>query len=57
VAPELDVPAHALPEKFARREPPKLPEIAEPEIVRHYNRLSKRTSISTTASIRSGRAR
>jgi len=42
VAPELDVPAHALPEKFARREPPKLPEIAEPEIVRHYNRLSKR---------------
>ncbi len=42
VAPELDVPAHALPSKFARAEPPKLPEIAEPEIVRHYNRLSKR---------------
>jgi len=42
VAPELDVPAHALPDKFARSEPPKLPEIAEPEIVRHYNRLSKR---------------
>jgi glycine dehydrogenase subunit 2 len=42
VAPDLDVPAHALPQKFRRAEPPKLPEIAEPEIVRHYNRLSKR---------------
>src|SRR5918911_2835013 len=42
VAPELDVPRHELPERFRRREPPKLPEIAEPEIVRHYNRLSKR---------------
>jgi glycine dehydrogenase subunit 2 len=42
VGPELDVPAFKLPEKFQRREPPKLPEIAEPEIVRHYNRLSKR---------------
>ena len=42
VAPELDVPKHELPEKFRRAEPPKLPEIAEPEIVRHYNRLSKR---------------
>ena len=44
VAPELDVPEtpDALPERFRRSEPPKLPEIAEPEIVRHYNRLSKR---------------
>ena len=44
VAPELDVPAgpDALPERFRRREPPRLPEIAEPEIVRHYVRLSKR---------------
>ena len=44
VAPELDVPEtpDALPDKFRRTEPPKLPEIAEPEIVRHYNRLSKR---------------
>jgi glycine dehydrogenase subunit 2 len=41
-APQLDVPAHALPDRFRRAEPPKLPEIAEPEIVRHYNRLSKR---------------
>ena len=42
VAPELDVPKHELPSQFRRTEPPKLPEIAEPEIVRHYNRLSKR---------------
>src|SRR5262245_43154169 len=42
VAPELDVPKHELPEQFRRSEPAKLPEIAEPEIVRHYNRLSKR---------------
>src|SRR3954449_2246586 len=42
VAPELDVPRHELPERFRRTEPAKLPEIAEPEIVRHYNRLSKR---------------
>ena len=30
------------PSRFRRAEPPQLPEIAEPEIVRHYNRLSKR---------------
>ena len=36
------MPEHELPERFRRAEPPKLPEIAEPEIVRHYNRLSKR---------------
>jgi glycine dehydrogenase subunit 2 len=42
VAPELDVPPAQLPEKFRRREPPQLPEVAEPEIVRHYNRLSKK---------------
>ena len=44
VAPELDVPRRddLLPERFRRREPARLPEIAEPEIVRHYNRLSKR---------------
>ena len=44
VAPELDVPHRddLLPERFRRREPARLPEIAEPEIVRHYNRLSKR---------------
>ena len=45
VAPELDVPRatrDALPERFRRTEPPRLPEISEPEIIRHYNRLSKR---------------
>ncbi|MEA2292401.1 MAG: glycine dehydrogenase subunit 2 [Solirubrobacteraceae bacterium] len=46
VAPALDVPEVALddilPERFRRTEPPRLPEIAEPEINRHYNRLSKR---------------
>jgi glycine dehydrogenase subunit 2 len=42
VAPELDVPRDdgVLPERFRRAEPPRLPEIAEPEIVRHYTRLS-----------------
>ncbi len=43
--PELDVPAlpaEALPERFRRTEPPRLPEVSEPEIVRHYVGLSKR---------------
>jgi glycine dehydrogenase subunit 2 len=44
VAPELDVPRDdgALPDRFRRKEPPKLPEISEPEIVRHYTTLSTR---------------
>jgi glycine dehydrogenase subunit 2 len=44
VAPALDVPRRdgLLPDRLRRAEPAKLPEIAEPEIVRHYNRLSKR---------------
>src|SRR3954449_9439665 len=44
MAPELDVPRdeEALPERFRRREPPRLPEIAEPEINRHFNRISKK---------------
>jgi glycine dehydrogenase subunit 2 len=43
--PELDVPrvsAEALPERFRRAQPPRLPEVSEPEIVRHYVGLSKR---------------
>ncbi len=46
VAPALDVPERPLdellPEPLRRTQPPRLPEVAEPEIVRHYNRLSKR---------------
>ncbi|MBV8954730.1 MAG: aminomethyl-transferring glycine dehydrogenase subunit GcvPB [Solirubrobacterales bacterium] len=46
VAPALDVPERALdellPVRLRRDEPPRLPEVSEPEIVRHYNRLSKR---------------
>jgi glycine dehydrogenase subunit 2 len=44
--PELDVPDVAadelLPAHLRRTEPPRLPEVSEPEIVRHYVRLSKR---------------
>ncbi len=46
VLPEGGVPetpiADLIPQNLLRSEPPKLPEIAEPEIVRHYNRLSRR---------------
>ena len=46
VAPKLDVPERPvdelLPARLRRSQPPRLPEVAEPEIVRHYNRLSKR---------------
>ena len=31
-----------IPPNLLRAEPPRLPEVAEPEIVRHYNRLSRR---------------
>jgi glycine dehydrogenase subunit 2 len=44
--PELDVPdvplEELLPANLGRAEPPRLPEVTEPEIVRHYVRLSKR---------------
>src|ERR1700681_76177 len=44
--PELDVPEVdpelLLPARLRRAEPPRLPEVSEPEIVRHYVRLSKR---------------
>jgi glycine dehydrogenase subunit 2 len=46
VAPALDVPERPLdellPAHLRRREPARLPEISEPELVRHYHRLSKR---------------
>jgi glycine dehydrogenase subunit 2 len=44
--PDLDVPDvsvhELLPPGLRRAEPPRLPELSEPEIVRHYVRLSKR---------------
>ncbi len=44
--PPIDVPevdgAELLPERLRRAEPPRLPEVSEPEIVRHYVALSKR---------------
>jgi glycine dehydrogenase subunit 2 len=44
--PDVDVPevplAELLPAHLRRTEPPRLPEVSEPEIVRHYVRLSKR---------------
>jgi glycine dehydrogenase subunit 2 len=44
--PALEVPAVApaevLPTHLLRSEPPRLPELSEPEIVRHYVRISKR---------------
>jgi len=46
LCPELDVPRigsdELLPERFRRGEPPRLSEVSEPEIVRHYVGLSKR---------------
>src|ERR1700683_848799 len=46
VCPDLDVPAvdseQLLPERCRRVRPPRLPEVSEPEIVRHYVGISKR---------------
>src|SRR6187399_355108 len=46
VLPAAEVPEPPLeeliPADLLRTEPPRLPEIAEPEIIRHYNRLSRR---------------
>jgi glycine dehydrogenase subunit 2 len=44
VCPEMDVPAvdGLLPDRFRRAEPARLPEVSEPEIVRHYVNLSKK---------------
>ena len=46
VCSEIDVPAAdpevLLPARFRRATPPRLPEVSEPEIVRHYVSLSKR---------------
>jgi glycine dehydrogenase subunit 2 len=46
VCPPLEVPVvereEVLPERFRRAEEPRLPEVSEPEIVRHYVGISKR---------------
>jgi glycine dehydrogenase subunit 2 len=46
VCPPLDVPVveadELLPARFRREQPPRLPEVSEPEIVRHYVGISKR---------------
>ncbi len=46
VCPQLDVPEvnpdELLPARLRRAEPPRLPEVSEPEIVRHYVGISKR---------------
>ncbi len=46
VCPELDVPPadpeELLPARYRRSEPARLPEVSEPEIVRHYVSISKR---------------
>jgi glycine dehydrogenase subunit 2 len=46
VCPEIDVPEvdaeQLLPARHRRASPPRLPELSEPEIVRHYVRISKR---------------
>jgi glycine dehydrogenase subunit 2 len=45
-APPADVPERSLdeliPQRLRRREPARLPEVSEPELVRHYVRLSRR---------------
>ena len=46
MCPDIDVPAadpeQLLPARHRRSEPPRLPEVSEPEIVRHYVSISKR---------------
>jgi glycine dehydrogenase subunit 2 len=40
--PRYELPPPHVPDELRRREPPRLPEIAEPEIVRHFTELSTR---------------
>jgi glycine dehydrogenase subunit 2 len=40
--PKPDLPVPAVPAELARREPPRLPELAEPEVLRHFTELSTR---------------
>jgi glycine dehydrogenase subunit 2 len=41
--PRLGLPVPGVPEELRRAVPPRLPEVAEPEIVRHFTELSTRT--------------
>ena len=41
--PRHDLPVPEVPEDLRRRTPPRLPELAEPEIVRHFSELATRT--------------
>src|SRR3954449_6522217 len=40
--PKPDLPVPELPEELARKQPPRLPELAEPEVLRHFTALSTR---------------
>ena len=40
--PRPDLPVPPVPAELARREPPRLPELAEPEVLRHFTALSTR---------------
>ena len=40
--PRPDLPVPAIPAELARRTPPRLPELAEPEVLRHFTELSTR---------------
>jgi glycine dehydrogenase subunit 2 len=41
--PRLDLPASEVPEELLRSSPPRLPEVSEPELVRHFTALADRT--------------
>jgi len=41
--PRPDLPAADVPEELRRSSPPRLPEISEPELVRHFTALADRT--------------
>src|SRR5439155_805143 len=41
--PRPDLPVPNVPEELRRAEPPRLPEVAEPEVLRHFTELSTRT--------------
>lgn len=43
ILPACDVPETSLPERFARRTPPRLPQLSENDLSRHYSALAKRS--------------